>query len=94
MDWDGRKTNVYLNDLQLSEKNGLNIGSLNTTISDFSFTSADQKTTTSKEGSLKVQLNDIKLKPGNKLIWSASAKEIIARNFSADSIGTNPTNRN
>ena len=92
MDWDGRKTNVYLNNLQVSEKNGINIGSLNTTISDFSFTSADQKTTTSKEGSVKVQLNDIKLKPGDKLFWSATAKEIVARNFAADSLGSKPAN--
>lgn len=92
IDWDGRKTDVLLKNVKVNEANGINIGSLNTTISDFSFTSADNQTTRSKEGSLKVQLSDIQLKPGKKLFWAASANEIIAKNFSADSVGNKPTN--
>ena len=92
MDWDGRNTDVHLNNVQVSEKNGITVGSLNTTISGFSFTSAENKTTTSKEGSVKIQLSDINLRPGDKLFWSASANEIVAKNFSADSIGNKPAN--
>ena len=92
IDWNGNKSDIHLKNLQVDKKNGINIGSLNTTISDFSFTSAENKTTTSKEGSVKVQLSDIKLKPGKELLWSASANEIIAKNFSADSIGNKPAN--
>ena len=92
MDWDGSKSDVVLKDLKISKtNNAVNIASLATTISDFSFTTAENKTTTSKEGSLTIQLSDIKYEPGKKA-WAVKVNKAEARNFTADSLGKKPAN--
>ena len=54
--WDGSKSNFVLKDFTSKGiDNRISIGSLNTTLSNFSVTNANNKTTTSKEGSLKIQ---------------------------------------
>lgn len=89
--WDGSKSNFLIKDLTSKGiDNRISIGSLNTTLSNFSFTNANNKTTTSKEGSLKVQLSNLAMSPGTKLFWSAKVNEVIAQNFTADSIGKKP----
>jgi len=89
--WDGSKSNFVLKDfVSKGIDNRISIGSLNTTLSSFSVTNANNKTTTSKEGSLKIQLSDLVVSPGKKLFWSAKVKEVEARNFTADSLGKKP----
>ena len=91
--WDGSKSNVSLkNFTSKGIDNTISIGSLNTTISNFSFTNADNKTTASKEGSLKIQLSDMVVNSGKKLFWSAKVNEVEAKNFTADSIGKKAAN--
>lgn len=89
--WDGSKSNVSLkNFTSKGIDNKISIGSFNTTLSNFSITNADNKTTTSKEGSLKIQLSDMVVNSGKKLFWSAKVNEVVAKNFTADSLGKKP----
>ncbi len=89
--WDGSKSNFLLKDFTSKGiDNRISIGSLNTTLSSFSFTNANNKTTTSNEGSLKIQLSELVVSPGNKLFWSANVNEVVAKNFTADSLGKKP----
>jgi len=89
--WDGSKSNVSLNNfISKGIDNRISIGSLNTTLSNFSITNANNKTTSSKEGSLKIQLSDLVISPGKKLFWAAKVNEVIAKNFTADSLGKKP----
>ena len=91
--WDGSKSNVSVkNFTSKGIDNRISIGSLNATLSNFSITNANNKTTTSKEGSLKIQLSDMVVNSGKKLFWSAKVNQIDAKNFSADSIGKKPAN--
>jgi hypothetical protein len=91
--WDGSKSNFVLKGfVSKGIDNRISIGSLNTTLSSFSLTNANNKTTTSKEGSLKVQLSDLVVSPGKKLFWSAKVNKVEANNFTADSIGKKPAN--
>src|SRR4030095_10292849 len=86
--WDGTKSNVNLkNFTSKGIDNRISIGSFNTTLSDFSITNANNKTITSKEGSLKIQLSDMVVNSGKKLFWSATVNQVDAKNFTADSIG-------
>lgn len=86
--WDGSKSNVSLkNFTSKGIDNRISIGSLNTTLSNFSITSAENKTTTSKEGSLKIKMSDMVVHSGEKLFWSAKVNEVEAKNFTADSLG-------
>ncbi len=90
--WDGSKSTVSLKNFRSKGiDNTISIGSLNTTLSNFSITNADNKNTTSKEGSLKIQLSDMVVNSGEKLFWSVKVNEANATNFSADSIGKKPT---
>ncbi len=89
--WDGSKSNFLLKDFTSKGiDNRISIGSLNTELSNFSFTNADNKTSSSKEGSLKIQLSDLVVSPGKKLFWSAKVNEVVAKNFTADSLGKKP----
>jgi hypothetical protein len=89
--WDGSKSNFQLKDLASKGiDNRISIGSLNTELSNFLFTNAENKTTTSKEGSLKIQLSNLVVSPGKKLFWSAKVNELVAKNFTADSLGKKP----
>ncbi|HKC34506.1 MAG TPA: hypothetical protein VKB95_00535, partial [Chitinophagaceae bacterium] len=91
--WDGSRSIVSIKNFT---SNGIDsmirIGSLNTTLSSFSITNANNKTTTSKEGSLKVQLSDMMVNSGKKLFWSAKVNQVEAKNFTADSLGKKPAN--
>jgi len=89
--WDGSKSNFLLKDFTSKGiDNRISIGSLNTTLSNFSFTNANNRTTSSREGSLKIQLSNLEVSPGKKLFWSAKVNEMIAKNFTADSLGKKP----
>jgi LysM repeat protein len=91
--WDGTKSNISLkNFTSKGIDNRISIGSLNTTISDFLITNADNKTITSKEGSLKIQLSDMVVNSGKKLFWAATVNQVDAKNFTADSIGKKAAN--
>ena len=91
--WDGTKSNVSLkNFTSKGIDNRISIGSLNTTVSDFLITDANNKTITSKEGSLKIQLSDMVVNSGKKLFWSAKVNQVDAKNFTADSIGKKAAN--
>ncbi|HEX6168777.1 MAG TPA: hypothetical protein VFZ33_03730, partial [Chitinophagaceae bacterium] len=91
--WDGTKSTVNLkNFTSKGIDNRISIGSLNTTISDFAITDANNKTTTSKEGSLKIQLSNMVVNSGKKLFWSATVNQVDAKNFTADSIGKKAAN--
>ena len=91
--WDGTKSNVSLKNFKSKGiDNRISIGSLNTTLSDFSITDVNNKTMTSKEGSLKIQLNDMVVNSGKKLFWSATVTQVDAKNFTADSIGKKAAN--
>jgi len=91
--WDGSKSNIQLKNLNSEGKsNKISIASLNTTLSNFAITGATNKTTTSKEGSLEIQLSDLIMVPGKKLFWSVNMNKVDAKNFSADSIGKKPAN--
>lgn len=91
--WDGTKSNISLkNFTSKGIDNRISIGSLNTTISDFSITNANNKTITSKEGSLKIQLSDMVVNSGKKFFWSATVNQVDAKNFTADSIGKKAAN--
>jgi hypothetical protein len=89
--WDGSKSNVSLKDFTSKGiDNKISIGSFNTMLSNFSITNANNQTTTSKEGSLKIQLSDMVVNSGKKLFWSAKVNEVVAKNFTADSLGKKP----
>ena len=89
--WDGSKSNVSLkNFTSKGIDNKISIGSFNTMLSNFSITNANNQTTTSKEGSLKIQLSDMVVNSGKKLFWSAKVNEVVAKNFTADSLGKKP----
>jgi len=91
--WDGSKSNVSLKDFTskgIDKK--ITIGSFTTTLSNFSITNANNKTTTSKEGSLKVQLSNMEVNSGKKLFWSAKVNQVDAKNFTADSLGKKAAN--
>jgi len=89
--WDGSKSNFLLKDFTSKGiDNRISIGSLNTTLSNFSFTNANNRTTSSREGSLKIQMSNLEVSPGKKLFWSAKVNEMIAKNFTADSLGKKP----
>ena len=89
--WDGSKSNFLLKDFTSKGiDNRISIGSLNTTLSNFSFTNANNRTTSSREGSLKIQLSNLEVSQGKKLFWSAKVNEMIAKNFTADSLGKKP----
>ena len=89
--WDGSKSNFLLKDfMSKGIDNRISIGSLNTTLSNFSFTNANNRTTSSREGSLKIQLSNLEVSQGKKLFWSAKVNEMIAKNFTADSLGKKP----
>ena len=91
--WDGTKSNISLkNFTSKGIDNRISIGSLNTTLSDFSITNALNKTITSKEGSLKIQLSNMVVNSGKKLFWSATVNQVDAKNFTADSIGKKAAN--
>jgi len=91
--WDGSNSNVSLkNFTSKGIDNRISIGSLNTTLSNFSITNSNNKTTTSKEGSLKIQLSDMVVNSGKKLFWSAKVNEVEAKNFTADSLGKKAAN--
>ena len=93
INWDAGNNTVILKNLFASKnKNQLSVGSLNTKLLGLSFTNADNKTTSTKDGSLDIKLSDILIKPGSKILWSAKLNEAIAKNFSADSIGKKPAN--
>src|SRR4030095_14467146 len=75
--WDGTKSNVSLkNFTSKGIDNRISIGSFNTTLSDFSITNVNNKTITSKEGSLKIQLSDMLVNSGKKLFWSATVNQV------------------
>ena len=91
--WDGSKSNVSLKDFTSKGiDNKISIGSFNTTLSNFSITDANNKTTTSKEGSLKIQLSDLEVNSGKKLLWSVNVNQVEAKNFTADSLGKKAAN--
>jgi hypothetical protein len=89
--WDGSKSNISLKNFN-SSQNKISIASLITSLSDFSVTNVQNKTTTSKEGSLQIRLSDLLLDPSKNFVWSANVNEVVAKNFSADSIGKKPAN--
>ena len=91
IEWDAGRNVLLLKNLNTTGNNSqLSIASLNTIISNFSFTNANNKRTSTKEGSVQVQLSDLEIKPGKNLFWSVKVNEAIAKNFSADSIGKKP----
>lgn len=93
INWDAGNNTLTLKNFSTSKnKNQLSVGSLNTKLLGLSFVSAENKTTSTKDGSLDVKLSDLQIKPGKKISWSFKLYEVIARNFSADSIGKNPAN--
>ena len=91
--WDGSKSNVSIkNFTSKGIDNKITIGSFNTTLSNFSITNANNKTTTSKEGSLKIQISDMVVNSSKKLFWSANVNQVEAKNFTADSLGKKAAN--
>ena len=91
--WDGSKSTVSLKDFASKGiDNKISIGSFTTTLSNFSITNANNKTTTSKEGSLKIQLSNMVVNSGKTLFWSAKVDQVEARNFTADSLGKKAAN--
>lgn len=92
IEWDAGDNVLLLKDFKTNPNNNqLTVGSLNTNLSNLSFTNADNKTSSTKEGSIQLQLSDLLIKPGEKLFWSVRVNEANAKNFSADSIGKKPT---
>lgn len=93
IDWDGRESKVTLKDLQSNPDNDrISISSLTTKISNFRFTNKENKTTSSKEGSLDIQLSNLIVDANEKKFWSVTVNQIDAHNFSADSLGKKPAN--
>ena len=93
IEWDAGNNVLLLRNFNINASNKqLSVASLITNLSNLSFTNADNKTTSTKEGSVKVQLTDLLLRPGEKLFWSVKVQEAIAKKFSADSIGKKPAN--
>jgi hypothetical protein len=91
IEWDAGDNTLLLNNFKSAANNNqLSIALLNANLSNLSFTNADNKTTSTKEGSLQVQLSDLLINPGKKLSWSVKVNEAKAKNFSADSIGKKP----
>ncbi|HEX6847266.1 MAG TPA: hypothetical protein VF144_09820 [Chitinophagaceae bacterium] len=91
--WDGGGSDIQLRNLKSGgTDNKITIASLNTKLSNFAVTNSNNKTTTSKEGSLDIQLSDLTLIPGKKLFWSLNVNKVDAKNFTADSIGKKPAN--
>jgi len=93
IDWDGRENKIILKDLRSNPDNDrISISSISTKIANFRFTDNDNKTTTSKEGSLDIQLSDLILDASEKKFWTVTVNKIDAKNFSADSLGKKPAN--
>lgn len=93
IEWDAGENVLLLKNVNTNKGNRqLSIASLNTILSNLSFTNANNKTTSTKEGSVQVQLSDLEIRPGKSLFWSVKVNEANAKNFSADSIGKKPAN--
>lgn len=93
IEWNGSETNVVLKNLQSNPDNSrISVSAINTKLSNFQITNKDNKTTSSKEGSLQVQLSDLVVDAGKKKFWSVNVNRVEAKNFSADSLGKKPAN--
>ncbi|HET9746120.1 MAG TPA: hypothetical protein VFP97_10420 [Chitinophagaceae bacterium] len=93
IEWDGKETNIILKNLKSNpDNNRISVSSINTKLSNFQITNKDNKTTSSKEGSLQIQLSDLVVGASGKKFWSVTIDKVDARNFSADSLGKNPAN--
>ena len=93
IEWDASENVLLLKNVNTTRNNSkLSIASVNTIFSNLSFTNAKNKTTSTKEGSLQVQLSDLEIRPGKNLFWSVKVNEAKAKNFFADSIGKKPAN--
>jgi hypothetical protein len=93
IEWDGKKTSIVLKNLKSNpDNNRISVSSINTKLSNFQITNKDNKTTSSKEGSLQLQLSDLLVEASGKKFWSVTINKVDARNFSADSLGKKPAN--
>lgn len=93
IEWDGNASTVFLKNLQSnSDNNRISVSSINTKLSNFQVTNKDNKTTSSKEGSLQIHLSDLIVDATKKKFWSVTINKVDARNFSADSLGKKPAN--
>lgn len=90
-EWNGNNDRLFLKNIQSSKStNQLSVASLTTDISNISFADSLGKQTNSKKVTVNTTLENILFHPGEKPFWSASMKELIAKNFAADSLGKKP----
>ena len=93
INWNGEGNSVNVKDLRSNPDNDrISIATLSTRLSNFEFTNNQNKTTTSKEGSLQIQLSDLVVDAGKKKFWVVTVNKLDAKNFSADSLGNKPAN--
>jgi hypothetical protein len=93
IDWNGSETNIVLKNLETDpDKNQIAVSSINTIVSNFKITNQENKTTSSNEGTLQLQLSDLVVNTGKKKYWSVKVNRGDAKNFSADSFGKKPAN--
>ena len=89
--WNGQEADIVLKNIKTNNENSkIEIGSLKSIVSDFSVQDKNGKWTTSREGKLDAQLENIFIQPGDSLRWQVVVKEIKATDFGSDSIGKNP----
>jgi hypothetical protein len=91
MNWNGDSTTVFLEKFETSkETNKIIIGSLKAVGKNFSFTDSKNKNFNSKEGSLKADLRDLVIQPGQQLYWKALVKQLEGKNFLLEGSGQKP----
>ncbi|HLF46859.1 MAG TPA: hypothetical protein VI548_10565, partial [Chitinophagaceae bacterium] len=91
LSWDGRKNKLMATNIQSEKATGkVSISSLDAAFSDFSFTGSVGKTTKSKEVQINTRFENLVLQNGEKINWSVKLKELVAKNYSADSFNKKP----
>ena len=93
IEWDGKENSIVLKNLQSNpDNNRISVSSINTKVSNFQVTNKENKTASSKEGSIQLQLSDLAIDVTEKKFWTVTINKADARDFSADSLGKKPAN--
>ena len=93
LNWNG-SPNILLLENILSSKsaNQISVASAKSQFTNITMADASGKEKNMGKGVINAQFENISLQPGEKLNWSATVKELVARNFSSDSLGQKPAN--
>ena len=89
--WDGSKNKLIATNIRSDKaKDQISISSLAADFTNFSFTDSSGKITKSKEVELNTNFENLVLQNDEKINWSVKLKELVAKNYSADSFNKKP----